>query len=451
MTIESIARPTTHPAGRAVSPAPHDLHALAREMVAHLEESVATCRTLPGEGLGPGVTGVVRVCLGWLIDRLRGGPLPVRTERLEAAAASWACEGIPIEAVMHAVHEGFKAGLDLLPGRLGPAAEFDIVAGTAAMLELLNLVTATVSKSYVREHKAIAGQHHTAAHTLTSALLAGHADSAMARECGIAIAAEYFVLAVELPTHPDEHNADLDRHVVARRKLRRVQAALATRFGEQVLSLLSVDGGTILVPTTACAESGLADLVDRLGSAARVPLRATVVRAPADRISTAARDAHELLDTVDQLGRAPGLYRFADLALHFQLTRPGMGRDLLDARLAPLDGHPDLLRTLATYIDNDLSRRRTARLLNVHPNTVDYRLRRVGALTGLDPAEADGLWYLRSALIARANRAAAHGETSGDTASRPPAEPRPTAQRYRFHNARTESLVGAAPGAHRIP
>ncbi|MGW4718072.1 PucR family transcriptional regulator, partial [Nocardia sp. NPDC004260] len=80
-------------------------------------------------------------------------------------------------------------------------------------------------------------------------------------------------------------------------------------------------------------------------------------------------------------------------------TRPGIGRDVLGTQVAPLMEHPDLLETLRIHIDNDLNRQRTARQLHVHPNTVDYRLRRIAQLTGLDPADARGLWYLRSALI----------------------------------------------------
>ncbi|WP_280381795.1 helix-turn-helix domain-containing protein, partial [Nocardia wallacei] len=49
-------------------------------------------------------------------------------------------------------------------------------------------------------------------------------------------------------------------------------------------------------------------------------------------------------------------------------------------------------------------RQRTARLLHVHTNTVDYRLKRIGQLTGFDPTQASGLWYLRSALVARTYR-----------------------------------------------
>lgn len=64
-----------------------------------------------------------------------------------------------------------------------------------------------------------------------------------------------------------------------------------------------------------------------------------------------------------------------------------------------------MLETLRTRISNNLNRQRTARILHVHTNTVDYRLKRIGQLTGFDPTQAAGLWYLRSALVARTYQA----------------------------------------------
>jgi hypothetical protein len=43
----------------------------------------------------------------------------------------------------------------------------------------------------------------------------------------------------------------------------------------------------------------------------------------------------------------------------------------------------ELLETLATFISCNLDRREAAGLLEVHPNTLDYRLRRAEELTGL--------------------------------------------------------------------
>ncbi|NKY89300.1 PucR family transcriptional regulator [Nocardia veterana] len=387
--------------GRVVSLSMRDVHAMSRELVAHLSAAVPPFTTLPADVLSGEVTAVARLCVEWSIRRVNGGDLPERTDRLRGAAARWCRAGVPIEVVVHAVHEGFKAGLDLLFARAQASDAELVVKGTSTALELLDLITTTVSKAYVLERRADAAEHHTAVHTLTSALLGGHATTKMARECGIRIADRYHVLAVWIPPHPDETHPRLDRHVVARRKLRRVQAALAKLLRDNALAMLSVDGGSILVPETACAETDLDELVAQLSELAGVPLTAAVVGANAADVPRAAQQAHDLLDTVRRLGRGPGVHRFAELALQYQLTRPGIGRDILDARLAPLDAHPELLETLKVFFSTDLNRQRAARQLCIHPNTIDYRLRRIGQLTGFDPSRTTGLWYLRSALIAR--------------------------------------------------
>jgi hypothetical protein len=60
-----------------------------------------------------------------------------------------------------------------------------------------------------------------------------------------------------------------------------------------------------------------------------------------------------------------------------------------------LAGGPALLDTVTTYLEQGSSLEATARLLFVHPNTVRYRLRRAGELTGLSPGngrDAFALW-----------------------------------------------------------
>ncbi|MEW1737398.1 PucR family transcriptional regulator [Nocardia beijingensis] len=409
MTIESIAHVGSNHA-RQAAPLSPKTHRAAAKVVAHLIDSAA----LPGGTAEAEVAAVVRMCSEWAVQRLNGQAAAGRTEILRTAAAGWARKGIPIDDILHAIHAGFKFGLGMLLADRDASDRAHLVTGTAVTLELLNLITATVSKAYVRECKAVAAEDHTAMHTLTSALLGGHATSMMARECGIPVAEEYFVLAVALPAHPDESLPQLDSRVVARRKLRRLQSGLADLFDGRALSLLSVDGGTILIPTAQVSALDLDSVVDKLSAAARVPVTAAVVTAGPRQVSAAAAQAHELLDTVEQLGHGPGLYRFTELALQYQLTRPGIGRDVLGTQVAPLMEHPDLLETLRIHIDNDLNRQRTARQLHVHPNTVDYRLRRIAQLTGLDPADPRGLWYLRSALLV----------WTEDGTRRPPAEAR---------------------------
>lgn len=95
--------------------------------------------------------------------------------------------------------------------------------------------------------------------------------------------------------------------------------------------------------------------------------------------------------------------------------RPVSSEDLLPERALSGDGHArrslvaevyeplgragaGLLDTLTAYLDTSGSIEATGRALFVHPNTVRYRLRRIGEVTGLTPAEARDAYTLRVAL-----------------------------------------------------
>lgn len=88
------------------------------------------------------------------------------------------------------------------------------------------------------------------------------------------------------------------------------------------------------------------------------------------------------------------------MLLEYQLSRPSPARAELARLLDPLRSNPELLRTLQSYLRNGLSRARTAAELYVHPNTVDYRLRRIARLTGLNPVQPKDLQHLRAAILA---------------------------------------------------
>ncbi|WP_280273460.1 PucR family transcriptional regulator [Nocardia wallacei] len=398
-TIRTAERPMLV-SGRPVTSPLSDVRSLSRKMVGHFVDTVVACRTMPTDAVSGDFTSATRLCLELAVAMYEGTDVPEKIRRLEDAAAGWAREGIPLGTIHRAVHEGFRLGTDLVYAHATPA-DFESVKQTARrVLDVLETITVAISDAYVKEQRAAVAEHHHAVHTLTTALLSGHPTSTMARECGIDIADSYHVVALSIPPHPDEHNPKLDGDVVARRKLRRIQTALATRCGNGVLSLLSVDGGTVLIPTTTITDTDLDTLIDTLSTAALVHLTATVAHADPERIPQAAVEAHQLLDTVQRLHASPGLHRMDSLAAEYQITRPGPAREALGALLAPLDNYPELLETLRTHLANDLNRQRTARDLHLHANTVDYRLKRIRQLTGCDPANPNGQWYLQSALIA---------------------------------------------------
>ncbi|MEU3013936.1 PucR family transcriptional regulator [Nocardia asteroides] len=407
MSVENPPRQSLTISGQPMSSPLKDVRTLSRQMVGHFVANVAPCGTLPGDAISGDVTTITRICLEFAVSMLDGRDIPSKLQRLQDAASGWAREGVPIDTIHHSIAEGFKIGLDLVVANASVKDYDNLVDGVKMVMEMLDTITSQVSLAYVRELRGVVSEHHTAVHTLTSALLGGHSTSTMARECGIAIAETYAVLALAIPPHREEANPALDAQVVARRKLRRVQAELAKRCGDSALSLLSVDGGTVLIPADTFDREGLAALVAQLSQAAQVGITAALVETSTTGVPDAADQAHELLDMVQRLEVTSGLYRFDELALEYQLTRPGPGREFLGSLLDPLDQYPELLETLQRHIANNLNRQRTARVLHVHTNTVDYRLKRIGQLTGFDPTQPSGLWYLRSALVARSYRSAA--------------------------------------------
>ncbi len=59
---------------------------------------------------------------------------------------------------------------------------------------------------------------------------------------------------------------------------------------------------------------------------------------------------------------------------------------------------PDLIHTLDAYYRHDMARVEAAAAVRIHPRTLDYRLRRVRDLTGLDPASTRGVRILTAAV-----------------------------------------------------
>ncbi|AHH16454.1 putative transcriptional regulator [Nocardia nova SH22a] len=353
-----------------------------------------------GDSAADDIAAITRICAELAVGIVEGNVASNAVQRLHLTVTRWAREGRPLEAIQHAVHRGFRRGTDYLETHASGGDE--AVRCTAPRLaDALETTAAAVSAAYIDELRDMAGHGHTAVHALTSALLTGHPTAVAARASGITVAAAYHVVAVSFPVCRDRREPGMDVGVAIRRTLRSAQSTLASRFAGQALSSLHRGGGTILVPTTVATERDIETLVGALTAATGVAVAATAVRAAPPDIPACSEHAHELLDTVERLGHGPGLHRLGALALEYQLTRPGPGLRMLSVLLDPLEAHPELAETLVRHLGNDLNRRRTAHDLNVHVNTVDYRIKRVARLIGMDPTSASGLMYVRAALVAR--------------------------------------------------
>ncbi|NEW37928.1 PucR family transcriptional regulator [Nocardia cyriacigeorgica] len=375
---------------------------VASRMVDYFATCVAPCRTLPGEQMRGEVTEVTRYCLALIAEMFDRRTLPEDKAFTEvrSAAAQWAREGVPLGTIVRAYHEGVRIAFGLVTARAAANDVDEVIAATDLILELLEALTVAVSDSYAHEQQLVAREHQTATQTLASALLSGRSHAALALQSGIPVAERYQVVALFIPPHPDERDLRVDTRVAARRKLRRVQSELAVVFESTVLALLSPQGGTLLIPLDGEVEL-TDDVLVRLSTAAEVPVTAAMVASTTGEVPEAADQAHELLGLVRAGERPAGLYQMTDLAVEYQLTRGGPATRRIATILEPLDDHPELFATMRAYLRNDMNRQLTARQLYVHPNTVDYRLRRIAQLTTVDLATSAGISQAAIALLAR--------------------------------------------------
>jgi hypothetical protein len=394
--------------GRAVHPwLLRERRRLSRRLVQLFAARIPQYGRLPGEALADDIEAVTEQNLVVIAESLRTRVVPTDvdlTGPITASAAHRAAEGIPLEALMAAYGLGLSEVWRALIDGAAPAELDDVLTCTEVVLGYLQNVTTAVSAAYLEERRRMESHEQDSRHALLSALLRGDPPHAPAVRAGIQLPERYAVLTVSLGRHADECDPDISVAIATRRKIHRVQRELDRHSGGQALSLLDTTGGTVLIPVPVARDDlwdDLRALVGRMSGATGVEVTASAAVATPDDVATAAGQAREVLDIVRAFARPPGLYRLTDLLVEYQLTRPSAATGPLKSLLDPLDDHPDLLTTLQTHLRHGLNRRRTATVLHLHSNTIDYRLRRVADLTGLDPGNPEHSQRISAALAAR--------------------------------------------------
>jgi hypothetical protein len=375
---------------------------LIARVLRRIQTEVADYRRLPVEELTGDIAGITRQAVRAFARSLREDRELNAAELREvgASAVRRAEEGFPLEAVLTAYHVGAREIFAVGSASSGSADVADLLEVADRVLAFVGTVTGAVTRGYLEELRTKVGQEHTARRTLLSVLVDGGPVDVVARSAGITLPARYLVLSVELGPHADEESPGVDAEIAVRRKLRRFLAAFEHACGDGVLASLDGPGGLVLLPLAGRLSDWHA-VLDAAGRAAGVTVLAAADTAAPSEVRAVAAQTGEVLDVLRWFARPPGLYRLDDVLVEYQLTRPGAARDRLAAALEPLEAHPELVETLETYLALDTNRRRTAARLHVHPNTVDYRLRRVRDLTGIDPLHPTGLSRLTAASAAR--------------------------------------------------
>ncbi|RKT11370.1 PucR-like helix-turn-helix protein [Streptomyces sp. 1114.5] len=398
-----------------------DLPLLVPAVLTRLLDQLPAYAAMPPEQVRGEITRATEHGIRHFVEVLRTGELPGREllEKISESSAQRADEGIPLEAVVGAYHLGAEECATRILATAEPGDLPDVLRAQHRLLGYLRLVSCAVATGYVRERQAALGEEQVARQALLSRLLEGGSPQAAADRAGLPLPPSYLVLSIAAGPHPDELLPGVNRSVAARRKVRRLRHELERQSRGVPLTALSEEGGLALLPQeTPVAGLGDADwvrlgaLVEQLGRICGAELLVAAAAAAPDGVAEAARLVGEVRQVARAAGLGTGLYRLDDVLLEYQLSRPGPARDGLAALLAPLAGRPELLETLRAFQAAGFDRRQAATRLRVHPNTVDYRLRKATALTGLDPARSGDLPMLRAALAAF-DAAARERPTSG--------------------------------------
>ncbi|MFG3039768.1 PucR family transcriptional regulator [Streptomyces sp. NPDC048330] len=384
--------------------------ALERAVMVRLVERLPVYGTLPSEQLGGDIARQVTLGIRGFADVLRTGELPDHVQRaaIRESSARRADEGVPLEAVVGAYHLGAEECAAQVVSSAEPGDLHDVLQVQRRLLAYLRLVSCEVAAGYVQERQTALSDEQVALQELLSRLLEGGSPQAAADRAGVTLPPSYLVLSIGIGPHPDELRPGVNAPVVVRRKLRRLRNELQRHTVGVPLFALSGDGGLVLVPRDAGADTGLDGaerdrLSQQIGQLRRLSgadlLVGAAVASP-EGVAEAALLAGDVREVARASGRGPGLHLLDDVLLAYQLSRPSPARGGLASLLGPLDTRPELLATLRTFLACDLDRRRAAALLQVHPNTVDYRLRRTGDIIGLDASRGADLLTLHAALAA---------------------------------------------------
>lgn len=380
----------------------HD--ALVRSVLNALVEEIPVYARLPKELVEGDVRRVVDQALRLFTASLdRGG----RAEAagmldLTESAANRAEEGVPMEMVLAAYFRGARIAADAAVAVARPDEHDDIRSLVGAVMTFMEEAASAVAAGYARFGRTAQAEQASARQLLVNALLEGGNVREAAGPAEVRLPPTYLVVSIAAGQHPDENDPDVDRVVATRRKLRRLREELERHYAEPVLWMPATDGGLALVPDDN--RERLAEVMTAVRRTTGADVHAGVAAASPEDVPAAGRLAREVVEVARDLGRSSGVYALDDVALEYQLRRFSEAQPLLAALLDPIDDQPDLSATLATFLATGLNRRRSAQRLHVHPNTVDNRLRKVAALTGLDASDPADLPTITAALAARRSR-----------------------------------------------
>jgi carbohydrate diacid regulator len=182
-------------------------------------------------------------------------------------------------------------------------------------------------------------------------------------------------------TLPSRVETELDRMLLAVARLAKVNAADLVRVmyrGRLIVWMPCIRGDSLLASDRRMGELG-ARLVADVPEFKQVGI-GMMGQGPSGW-SGSVDEAFKALEVGERNG-SDGVYRYSDIALNEGARRSDNVLRYLESLIERLSHEPDLLKTLECYLEQFQKRKKTASVLGIHPNTLNYRLERVQEITG---------------------------------------------------------------------
>jgi hypothetical protein len=343
-----------------------DFDEITRRMLASFRSSINGYRRLP-EGLLQGnIVEIIDHNLEVFRSSTLAGrePADVELEPFRASARVRAGEGMPLEDLLHAYRLGGRLAWQAMVQAALPEDREGLLIGAEILMRYVDLVSATVAQAYLDARQLAVSEDERRLRGLLLALCEEEGQPtadivSLAALLGVPAASHYRPFALTVAGEGAIRHGQLAADLRAR-------GILALTEGDRVGGLLAEEQELHAPPGTLSVVEPLAPRGALAGGLERVRL---------------------VIDLGRKLGHV-GHLTADDVALELLLASSPETADALESRVFdPLRGaagrRAALEETLRTFLSIGTDRRAAAEELHVHPNTLDYRLRRIEELTGL--------------------------------------------------------------------
>jgi hypothetical protein len=331
-------------------------------------------------------------------------PRPDDLTFVRAAVERRIAQGVPMDTVLHA----FRVGQQFLWETVVVTAE-RIGAGPGAAISLAlpamqytDAASSEFTESYVRIEQQMQASTDRASAQIVEALIDGRrpADRSIAALRGpFAVDGDETHVVAVLTGIPDTELDQVRRAIDRHGREHPLRGTVSHPVGGELVVVSAVDPSAAQVPDRISGD--LRSAAERAHAGVRIGISGLCrgigeIAAGHDEASAAARNAAE--GTTVSLETMGVIERVALVG----------GRGATPARLVPdrirefifddLERDGALVSTALAYVEADLNARKAAEHLFLHPNTVLYRLRRIGERTGIDVRSATQLLDLVTSI-----------------------------------------------------